>query len=100
MPADNFEKRIQDLADNDVATLVVKGDSYGDSWKKRGGVGAFMMAARKWDRLELAAKDCEWNIFDAGATDRREEGILDDIKDLRAYLLLIEDHIRGIRETG
>src|ERR1039458_3589413 len=35
----------------DTDTLRQKGIHYGDSWKARGGVGAFMMAARKWDRI-------------------------------------------------
>ena len=40
------------VARADVTALEKAEESYGDSWKKRGGVGAFMMLARKWDRLE------------------------------------------------
>ena len=67
--------------------------SYGDSWKKRGGVGAFMMLARKWDRLEKQVNEHNFNIFKASAKDKRDEGIIDDIRDLRRYLLLVEAEI-------
>lgn len=87
-------KFIQRLADFDVETLKVKNESYGASWRKRGGVGAFMMLARKWDRLETQVAKNGYDIF---ATIRDNRGgaddILDDIKDLRAYLLLVESHI-------
>ncbi len=76
----------------DVAKLLVAQKSYGDSWKKRGGVGAFMMLARKWDRLEnfLSKAEDRWDIFAAVEKDRRPEGVIDDIRDLRRYLLLVE----------
>ena len=42
----------QNIVEADVATLELKGKTYGDSWKRRGGVGAFMMLAdRKSTRL-------------------------------------------------
>lgn len=68
--------------------LVLKEEVYGDSWKKRGGVGAFMMLARKWDRIEIAVKKWEWDVFEAIAN---TPGLLDDIQDLRNYLTLVED---------
>ena len=37
---------------------------YGDSWKQRG-VGAFMMLARKWDRIENQVKGFKWDVFEA-----------------------------------
>lgn len=89
-------KHICDIANKDVDTLIEKGRAYGDSWRKRGGVGAFMMLARKWDRLENQVGD-HYDIFkaiqketDAGIT---KDGLLDDIRDLRAYLLLVESHM-------
>lgn len=89
--------RIAELAAADAEALRVKGASYGDSWKRRGGVGAFMMLARKWDRLELAARVVGWDVFaaahDGGAYGGLEEGVLDDIRDLRRYLLLVEDEV-------
>lgn len=85
----------------DRRVLQEKGESYGESWKKRGGVGAFMMLARKWDRIEIQvskkmiAKDqnigsIAYDIFEHIEQDTKPEGILDDIRDLRRYLLLVE----------
>jgi hypothetical protein len=56
-------------------------------------VGAFMMLARKWDRLEKAAKDCGWDIFKCADNDERSESVLDDIRDLRRYLILVEAEV-------
>ena len=88
MPAD-FSK-IQELADRDVQKLKQAEKSYGDSWRDRGGVGAFMMLARKWDRIENQVKEDDWNIFTTIFQDPSDTGILDDIRDLRRYLLLVE----------
>lgn len=103
---------LQAVADADVAGLKKAQKSYGDSWKKRGGVGAFMMLARKWDRLEEALRPGEgasqgsarvvrnttdacaaYDIFRAAELDKRPEGIIDDIRDLRRYLLLVESEL-------
>ena len=86
----------QEIVGGDLRLLDEKGKAYGDSWKKRGGVGAFMMLARKWDRLEQqVAQSPAYDIFAHGITDTRAEGILDDIQDLRCYLLLVEEEIRA-----
>jgi len=74
----------------DVDALVEAQQSYGDSWKRRGGVGAFMMLARKWDRLEKQVEENNHDIFKAIEEDTRSEGVIDDIRDLRRYLLLVE----------
>jgi len=79
---------IQRLADTDVEVLRQKGIGYGRSWLKRGGVGAFMMLARKWDRIDNTAKDVSYDIFQAIGSD--PDSVLDDIRDLRRYLLLVE----------
>lgn len=84
-------KLIQQLAANDVAVLEEKGRTYGDSWRKRGGVGAFMMLSRKWDRIENIALGAGYDIFVSGFENTGD--ILDDIADLRRYLLLVEAHI-------
>ena len=84
------------LASSDVNVLKSKGLSYGDSWRARGGVGAFMMLARKWDRIENQAKQVNYDIFSACyKTAEEPEGLLDDIADLRRYLLLVEEHVRA-----
>lgn len=91
MPA-NF-KHIQQLADQDVVKLKEAEKSYGDSWRNRGGVGAFMMLARKFDRIENQVSKDGYDIFKTIDCDPTETGILDDIQDLRRYLLLVESHI-------
>ena len=91
MPA-NF-KHIQQLADEDVQKLRQAEESYGDSWRGRGGIGAFMMLARKWDRIENQVEKDGYDIFTTIKNDPSDSGILDDIKDLRRYLLLVESHI-------
>lgn len=92
---------VASIAVRDVLILQVKDRQYGSSWKKRGGVGAYMMLARKWDRIETALKvpgtDDYRSIFSVGTEDKRKENILEDIADLRRYLLLVEDEIRRQR---
>tara|TARA_R100000963_G_C4583805_1_gene63707 strand:- start:44 stop:304 length:261 start_codon:yes stop_codon:yes gene_type:complete len=78
---------------NDVNALEKAEESYGNSWRQRGGVGAFMMLARKWDRIENQVQAENYDIFSSYKKDTRQEGILDDIQDLRRYLLLVEEHI-------
>lgn len=85
---------IQAIADYDVEVLKVKGETYGDSWRKRGGQGAFMMLARKWDRIENICSNAGYDIFGCGVNNVGD--IMDDIADLRRYLLLVEAHIDNI----
>ena len=84
---------LQSIADSDVVALQEAEKSYGDSWRKRGGVGAFMMLARKWDRIENQVKARQYDVFGAIEADRRADGIMDDIQDLRRYLMLVEEHM-------
>lgn len=104
-----FKQQLQEVANKDVETLVVKDAEYGSSWKKRGGIGAFMMLARKWDRLETqmtvdvrdATKE-NWYIDNYDIFERIEnvepksgESLLETIRDLRRYLLLVETEINA-----
>jgi len=89
----SYLSRLEEVAKADLEGLLVAEKSYGDSWKKRGGVGAYMMLVRKFDRIELQTKDHGWDVFEAAAEDQRAEGIIDDIRDLRRYLLLVEAHL-------
>ena len=86
---------LQTIADSDVVALLEAEKSYGDSWSKRGGVGAFMMLARKWDRIEKQVEGYRYDIFDAMANDKRPEGLLDDIRDLRRYLFPVDSYMCG-----
>ena len=92
-------KQVGKLSSLDHVKLEEAEQSYGDSWKQRGGVGAFMMLARKWDRLEKQVTESNYDVFQAAAEDMREEGILDDISDLRRYLFLVEAEVR-MRQNG
>jgi len=87
-----FRRRLAELLNADMDVLIIKGRSYGDSWKKRGGIGAFMMLARKWDRIENIVKNEGYDVFKA--MDANVEDVLDDIADLRRYLTLVENEYR------
>jgi len=83
------------VAKDDVDGLLTAEKSYGDSWKRRGGVGAWMMLARKIDRAEFQVAKHGYDVFKAIETDKRTEGIIDDIRDLRRYLMLVEAEMRA-----
>lgn len=86
---------IQNIANNDVEVLKAKGRHYGRSWIKRGGTGAFMMLARKWDRIENDVAKHAYDILTAIHENGIDRGdLLDDIQDLRRYLLLVESEYR------
>ena len=93
-----IQDEVKDIAWHDAEALENAEKSYGNSWKKRGGVGAYMMLARKWDRIENQTKKFNYDIFETICDDPSQEGILDDIGDLRRYLFLVEAEIR--RELG
>lgn len=69
-----------------VLTLYGKETNYQGSWKKRGGVGAFMMLARKWDRIEAISSAEKYDILKA--LEEEIGDVSDDVEDLIAYLLL------------
>lgn len=91
---------VEAIADEDCLGLTRSEESYGDSWKQRGGVGAFMMLARKWDRIEKQVLGHHYDIFAAMDEDRRPEGLVDDISDLRRYLFLVEAEMRDRTSQG
>jgi hypothetical protein len=86
-----FWTKLANVQYRDNVVLKEKEMSYGDSWKKRGGVGAFMMLARKWDRIELQCSELKYDIFQCELNTK--DGLLDDIQDLRRYLTLVETEI-------
>jgi hypothetical protein len=98
---EGFLAQLDAIAQEDAAGLKKAYESYGPSWKTRGGVGAYMMACRKFDRLENRVKRLGWDVFRAIAEDDRGEGCIDDVRDLRRYLMLIEAEMRarGFRRT-
>ena len=93
---------VHKLASLGVVSLAKSEKSYGNSWKQRGGVGAFMMLARKWDRIENQVKAHKYDVFEAVTANPDKTGIIDDIRDLRRYLLLVESELirTGVLEDG
>lgn len=89
---------LERIADKDIAVLDEKRVEYGDSWKQRGGIGAFFAFVRKWDRIENRSKAYGYDVFRACMTDSDimaiDESFLDDIGDLRRFLMLVECEIR------
>lgn len=107
----SYLDHLEAVASEDVAGLKKAEQSYGDSWKKRGGVGAFMMLARKWDRIEQRVRQSfhsegadilagSWDVFAHIREDARAEGLIDDIRDLRRYLMLVEAEMRAQEATS
>lgn len=95
-----YLERLDGLARADVAGLHKAQLSYGDSWKRRGGANAFFMLVRKMDRIEIQVAKHANDIFAAALADQRVEGIADDIRDLRRYLLLVEAEIEDLKQRA
>lgn len=87
--------------------LKKKSKTYGNSWKKRGGVGAFMMLSRKWDRIERMGATGGYDVFDLIQRDYdlnrqgTDDTLIAQIRDLRRYLALVESEMieKGFVET-
>lgn len=94
---ESFLKVLSDIAEEDAAGLKKAFASYGPSWKQGGGTNAYAMLKRKWDRLvnRLAKPGIDGDIFKGIATDERGEGMIDDVRDLRRYLMLVEAEMRA-----
>ncbi len=95
---------IEAVAVADCEELRRKEKTYRGSWKKRGGVGAWMMIARKIDRLEEMLGDAG-DIFEEIALQPagKDGSVLAEVRDLRRYLLLVEAevcHRWAIRDMG
>ena len=110
--SDVFLSYLSEIGNEDAAGLVEAQKQYGNSWKKRGGIGVFMMLARKWDRFEQRVQEAprfshgeeidplpdgdRFDILAHLAADDRVEGLIDDIRDLRRYLTLVEAEARAM----
>jgi hypothetical protein len=101
--------QLKAVADNHVARVRGAYPHYGDSCLKRGGVGLFMMLARKWDRIERRVdkpitqikmfnegqpQPQPYDILEHIKADTRPEGVADDVADLIDYLMIVEAELR------
>lgn len=96
------------VAERHVKRLTEAHKHYGDSCLKRGGVGLFMMLARKWDRIERRVATTQgeqlcqfpvtitqYDILEHVREDTRPEGLADDVADLIDYLMIVEAELRA-----
>lgn len=80
-----------------IEVLQVKNPKYGDSWKSRGGYSAFNNLDRKWSRVETLAEQHHYDIFAAiEATRDQPDGMLESLKDLMGYVVLILDEMEKL----
>jgi hypothetical protein len=79
------------VANGIIETLFKKEEHYAGSWQKRGGIGAFMMMCRKWDRIEKIAAENGYNIFKV--LEDNDADTIDDVDDLIGYLLMIRGKV-------
>lgn len=97
IPMTSYELGLRRVLSQAIWVMITKNQIYGDSWKKRGGVGAFMMLARKWDRIEIQVAKSAYDVFKACEGEiGKVDGLLDDICDLRNYLTLVEQEVRNL----
>ena len=90
---------LQGVLDSDKKALEVKESIYNGSWKKREGIGAFFVTVRKWDALEnILEKLYGYDVFKGALEQGDGDGtVLDQIRDMRRYLALIESEVLRLR---
>lgn len=86
----DYHNYVAGVAARDVDEVLLRDEQYQGSWQKRGGSGVFANLARKWDRIEAACSQCHYDLMIAFLNDPGSTGLIDDIRDLRRYLLLTE----------
>lgn len=86
---------LEEITKEDLAEIRRKEATYMGSWKKRGGIGAYFITVRKYDRLEEIARSFSYDIFAALTADLtgQDGSALAELRDLRRYLLLIESEM-------
>lgn len=101
MERKSFEQSLRQVVADDVEGLIEAKREYGDSWRSRGGQGAYFTLVRPLDRLGVVvaknhAGAPPYDIF-AHCLDnpvRGQEGLtLNAVRDLRRYLLLVEAYL-------
>jgi hypothetical protein len=89
---------VRETADSVIRTLHDKREEYGDSWRARGGQGAFFTTVRKFDRIEHSAKQCGYDVFAAFDRFPGEDGFEASVHDTIGYLLLWLAHHRARKD--
>lgn len=85
--------RLRVIALHDAETVAEKNAQYGESWCRRGGHQAFAVIWRKADRVDSIMSKMA-NGYDIFAAWRENPGnIIDDFRDLRTYLMLLEEYM-------
>lgn len=88
-----MKSALESLAIADVREVMLKNQQYGESWCRRGGGQAFAVIWRKVDRIESILKLHHGDTYDLFSAWAQNPGdIRDDIRDLRRYLLLLEEY--------
>jgi len=93
-----YMDHLQRVALDAVNLIRTKTLTYGDSWKRRGGQGAWFTLVRPWDRLEkIVAERHQGDIFAAMAADpsAADGSALACVRDMMNYLLLCDAHHRA-----
>lgn len=93
-PDMRYMDSLEEIALEGVQLIREKTATYGDSWKRRGGQGAWFTTVRPWDRLEGIVHRHGGDVIAAVLADPTgaDGSALACIRDLRNYLLLIEAH--------
>lgn len=82
----DYSKFIPAIANRDVELVLRKDKEYGASWLEYGGIGAFFVTVRKWDRIRNQLHRHGWDVFKAYADGTTSEAFADTVMDLRGYL--------------
>jgi hypothetical protein len=88
---------------NDALNLIrEKTKTYKDSWKRRGGRGAWFTIVRPWDRLEQIVERHDGDLFAAIQADPTgaDGSALACVRDLMNYMALAEAHSRAALGVG
>ncbi len=88
IPTTDFDALTQIALDR-IEVCKRKNKEYGDSWCKRLGPGAFFTTTRKLDRLEVQAKQRNFDLFDVSEDPEITESLDETLLDAVAYFLLI-----------
>lgn len=88
---------LHSVADQAVSLITSKTRTYGDSWKRRGGRGAWFTLVRPWDRLERIVEAHGGDVLAACRADTSgDDGTaLACVRDVMCYLILVAAEIEA-----